>query len=244
MKRLAVLILTYNEEANIADCIRSAAFADETIVIDSDSTDCTREIAESLGARCVVHPMDEGFAAQRNFALTLTEADWVFYLDADERLAPEAGPELRRCMAEAPAAWEIRRLNVVFGQLMHHGVHRPDDSLRLYPRTAVHWKGRVHEQAEIQLPIRKMQAVMHHYTYNDWHSYFLTFNKYTSLAAQSLRERGRQTSNSAILLHPIAAFFKAYILKQGFRDGFLGFIMSSMAAFYTMVKYLKLKYMK
>ena len=87
MTRLAVLILTYNEEKNIADCIRTAGFADEVVVVDSGSSDRTRELAESLGARCVVHPMEEGFAAQRNFALTATDADWVFYLDADERFA-------------------------------------------------------------------------------------------------------------------------------------------------------------
>ena len=245
MTRLAVLILTYNEEKNIADCIRTAGFADEVVVVDSGSSDRTRELAESLGARCVVHPMEEGFAAQRNFALTATDADWVFYLDADERLTPEAGEEIRQ-LAEAgePAVWEIKRLNVVFGQLMHYGPHRPDYSLRLYQRESVHWEGTVHEHAETTLPVRRMREVMHHYTYNDWETYFAKFNQYTSLAAKALRERGRQTSCSAILLHPAAAFFKAYILKQGYREGFLGFIMSCMAMFSTMVKYLKLKYMK
>ena len=244
MKQLAVLILTYNEEKNIADCIRSAAFADEIIVIDSGSTDRTRELAEGLGAKFLVHSMDEGFAAQRNFALTTTTADWVLYLDADERLTAVVEPEVRRCMEEEPAAWEIKRLNVVFGQLMKHGTHRPDYSLRLYPRQAVHWEGEVHEQADVRLPIRRLQSVMHHYTYDDWEAYFAKFNKYTTLAAKSLKERGRRTSCAAILLHPAAAFFKAYILKQGFRDGFLGFVMSGMTMFYTMVKYLKLKYMK
>ena len=241
MKKLAVLILTYNEEANIEDCIRSAAFADEIVLIDSGSTDRTRSLAESLGARFVVHAMDEGFAAQRNFALTQTDADWVFYLDADERMTTEAGDEVRALVELGePAAYEIRRMNIVLGQMMHHGAHRPDYSRRLYPRQAVEWEGVVHESARTTVPLRRMKHVMHHYTYKDWETYFQKFNRYTTLAAQNVYELGRRAGLVQILLHPVFGFTKAYILKQGFRDGFLGFVMSVMAMFSTFVKYLKL----
>ncbi|MGL5269363.1 MAG: glycosyltransferase family 2 protein, partial [Selenomonadaceae bacterium] len=146
MKKTAVLILTYNEEKNIADCIKSAAFADEVVVVDSASTDKTCEIAKQLGAKVCIHPMN-GFAEQRNFALEQTEADWVFYLDADERLTPQAAEEIQRLTTEEPSAYEIKRINIIFGQMMRHGEHAPDYSLRLYPRQAIRWEGKIHEQA-------------------------------------------------------------------------------------------------
>ncbi len=244
MSKLSVLILTYNEEKNIADCIESALFADEILLIDSGSTDATQVIAEGLGARVVAHPMQTGgFAAQRNFALEQTDADWVFYLDADERLTPQAGEEIRAIVEKGEAAaWEIKRLNIVLGQMMHYGAHRPDWSLRLYPRSAVRWSGAVHEAAEICVPKHRMQQIMHHYTYKDWDSYFQKFNRYTTMAAETLNHNGKKAGMAKVLLHPPFAFIKAYILRQGFRDGFLGFIMSVMAGFAVLVKYLKLRY--
>lgn len=139
MSRLAILILTRNEEVHIEACMESASFADEIVVVDSGSTDRTQAIAESMGARFVTHPMgDDGFAGQRNFALTQTTADWVFYLDADERIEAAAAEEIRRIVSEdLPAAYRVERKNIVFGQLMRHGGHRPDFVYRLYPHTAI-----------------------------------------------------------------------------------------------------------
>ena len=144
MSRLAILILTRNEEVHIEACMESASFADEIVVVDSGSTDRTQAIAESMGARFVTHPMgDDGFAGQRNFALTQTTADWVFYLDADERIEADAAEEIRRIVSEdLPAAYRVERKNIVFGQLMRHGGHRPDFVDRLYPRTAIRWRGK------------------------------------------------------------------------------------------------------
>ena len=128
--KLTVIILTHNEERHIEACIRSAAFADEILVIDDESSDSTPAIAQGLGARVVTHPLAGDFAGQRNFALTQTDADWVFYVDADERVNPETEAELRRIMAaDARAVYEIRRINVVFGQRMYYGGHHPDYSL-------------------------------------------------------------------------------------------------------------------
>ena len=120
MLRLAVLILTRNEEAHIEACIKSASFADEIVVIDSGSIDKTQAIAESMGAKFITHPMGEdGFAGQRNFALTQTTADWVFYLDADERIQEEAAREIRRIVSDDnPAVYQVERKNIVFGKMM------------------------------------------------------------------------------------------------------------------------------
>jgi len=245
-QRLAVLILTCNEEKNIADCIGSAQFADEIVIVDSGSTDHTCEIAAKLGARVCRRAMGEdGFAGQRNFALAQTTADWVFYLDADERMTPEAGAEVRRLVEQnEPAAYEIKRMNIVFGQMMKYGGHGPDWSMRLYPRTAVQWHGVVHEHVDMKLPIHQMKAVMHHYTYTDWHRYFVKFNQYTTLMAEKMKEEGKTASFAAIVFHPPYAFFRFYILQRGFLEGKLGFIFAMFHGFYTLAKYVKLYYIQ
>lgn len=241
MPRLAVLILTRNEEKNIAACIESAAFADEIVVVDSGSTDGTERIAREMGARFVVHPMDDaGFAGQRNFALTVATAEWVLYLDADERLTAELAAEVRATVeAGEEKIYLIQRENVVFGQLMHYGTHRPDWVPRLYPRTAIHWTGRVHEGIETSLPEARLRAPMRHYTYTTWRQYLEKFNRYTTLAAESVAPTPKKVTRAGALGHAVFAFISDYILHQGFRDGFLGLVMSIMAANYRLMKYLK-----
>ena len=243
MASLAVVILTLNENENIRDCIKTASFADEVLVVDSGSNDGTQDIACSLGARVIERPMDEsGFAGQRNFALAQTEMGWVFYLDADERLTSDAAEEIQAIVKKGiPSAWEIRRINFVMGQEMRYGAHRPDWSLRLYPRDSVQWEGTVHERALVAVPTKRMSACMHHYTYTNWEVYFQKFNRYTSIAAESLHAKGKRAPIWKTALDPLYTVFKMYILKTGFLDGWLGFVMSVMAGFYTFVKYLKLR---
>lgn len=242
MHKLAVLILTRNEEAHIEACIKSAFFADEIVVIDSGSTDKTQVIAESMGAKFILHPMGaDGFAGQRNFALTQTTADWVFYLDADERIQEEAAREIRRIVSDGnPAAYQVERKNIVFGKMMHHGGHRPDFVYRLYPRTAIHWQGKVHEGIETDLPRKTLHNVLLHYTYTTWKQYFAKFNQYTSLAAQSMFARNKRVGTAGTLGHAGYTFIRDYLLRGGFLDGFMGLTMSVMASVYTFVKYLKL----
>ena len=237
-----MLILTRNEEAHIEACIKSASFADEIVVIDSGSIDKTQAIAESMGAKFITHPMGEdGFAGQRNFALTQTTADWVFYLDADERIQEEAAREIRRIVSDDnPAVYQVERKNIVFGKMMHHGGHRPDFVYRLYPRTAIHWQGKVHEGIETDLPRKTLHNVLLHYTYTTWKQYFAKFNQYTSLAAQSMFERNKRVGKAGALGHAVFTFIRDYLLRGGFLDGFMGLTMSMMASVYTFVKYLKL----
>ena len=243
--KLAVIILTHNEERHIAACIESAAFADEILVIDDQSTDRTVELARAAGARVIARALAGDFAAQRNFALTQTDADWVLYVDADERVQPETEAELVRIMAEGVrAVYEIKRINVAFGQRMYYGGHRPDYSQRFYPRLAVHWVGRIHEHIESDLPVLRMGGSLLHYTYTDWDRYLLKFNLYTTLMAEKRYADGKRASFLKILLDPPFAFFRDYVLLRGFLDGRLGFILAMFHGFYTMVKYVKLYHME
>lgn len=241
--KLAVIILTRNEENNIEACVKSAAFADETIVIDSESDDATAKIAEQNGARVYRRAMDEtGFAGQRNFALQKTFADWVFYLDADERILPETAKEITAAVSGVRAAYSVKRLNVVFGQLMRYGGHRPDYVVRLFPRDAVEWEGVVHERAVTSLNVIKLKNPLHHYTYTDWERYFEKFNQYTTLMAKKMGDAGKVATFADILFHPLYAFFRFYVLQLGFLDGKQGFIFAVNHYFYTMIKYVKRYY--
>ncbi len=244
MAKLAVIILTRNEEANIEAAMESAAFADEIVVVDSGSTDRTQELAEANGAKFISHPMNEqGFAGQRNFALSQTEADWVFYLDADERITMKAAQEIGHLVElNELAAYKIKRQNIVFGQMMKYGEHRPDWCIRLFPRNSVHWLGEVHESPEVVIPVKSMKHTMEHYTYNDWDRYFDKFNQYTSLMANRMFENGKRANFADILFHPLFAFVRFYFLRLGFLDGKQGLIFALNHYFYTMIKYVKLYY--
>lgn len=242
--QIAVLILTKNEEQNIVDSISSVSFADEILVIDSGSTDQTQVLARKAGARVLTHPMDgQGFAGQRNFALAQTKADWVFYLDADERVSDALAAEIRAVIEQdADAAYEIKRVSVVMGQEMHYGVYRPDHIARLFPRNAVTWTGVVHERAEVQLPIYRLKAPARHYSDTSWEQYFTKFNQYTTLMADKMQQQGKHTGFLGMQLHALYAFFQMYIIKQGFRDGRQGFLLCLYHYFYTLTKYVKLYY--
>lgn len=244
MSTLAVLILTYNEEQNIAACMASAGFADEIILIDSLSTDQTVAIAQKLGAKVVSRPLTEGFASQRNFALTQTRADWVLYLDADERLTIELAREITTIVQKnQPLAYEILRKNIVFGQPVHYGGNTPDWSRRLYPRTAIHWEGIVHENAQVTVPIRHCREFMIHYTYTSWEKYFVKFNHYTTLMAEKNFAAGKRAKVTDLIFRPLVGFIKMYIMKRGFLDGKMGFILAVLHAVYTFTKYIKLDHL-
>ncbi|MCI6100283.1 MAG: glycosyltransferase family 2 protein [Selenomonas sp.] len=242
MLDLTVIILTKNEEENIGPCIQSASFADEILVIDSGSTDRTRELAEAAGARVILHSFgEEGFAGQRNFALTQTTAKWVFYLDADERMMEEVRTSIEVAIADpAPMTYDVLRQNIVFGHAMHYGAHRPDRCCRLFPRTAVRWVGRVHERPETVLATAHLDGMLQHRTYETWTQYFTKLNQYTSLAAKESFALGKRASKSVVLGHALFALFREYVLRGGFLDGFYGLVMSVTAGIYRMTKYLKL----
>lgn len=241
MPTLAVLILTYNEEQNIQPCIESVRFADEIVVVDSLSTDHTVSLAQKLGAKVVSRPMTEGFAGQRNFALSQTQADWVLYLDADERITPNLAQEIREIVqANQLFAFEIMRKNIVFGKPIHYGGHAPDWSRRLYPRNAIQWEGCVHESANVTVPIRQCHESMVHYTYTSWEKYLTKSNQYTTLMAEKNFAAGKHAGVTDLIFRPIFGFVKMYIFKRGFLDGKLGLILAILHAFYTFTKYIKL----
>lgn len=242
MTSLSVLVLTHNEEDNIRECLESASFADEIIVVDDASSDGTVAIAENLGAKVFHRRLNGDFGAQKTFAIQQATNDWVFILDADERFTPDLISEIQALIQTSPnACYAVRRENRFLSGKATHGALRPDWVVRLMPKQGSTIEGKVHESLVTQLPTKKLEGYLIHYPYKDWHSYFVKFNKYTTLAAESYFQSGKLCSFIRdIVIRPILAFFKVYFINLGFLDGRLGFVFSVNHYFYTMMKYVKL----
>mgnify|MGYP004485412889 CR=1 FL=1 len=245
MSTVSVIILTHNEEENIVDCIQSVSFADQVLVIDDFSTDTTLEKAQQLGAKVIQHPMNGDFGGQRNFAIAQADTDWILFLDADERISPQLGREIKAVIEDVDryAYWIVRENRFHFNKATH-GVLRPDWVLRLIPRDGASVEGYVHEAIRSTYPSKRLSGPMYHYTYDNWNQYFNKFNNYTTLSAEKYRDKGKSCSFvKDIILRPMWAFIKMYILEKGFLDGKIGFILSVNHYFYTMTKYVKLYYL-
>lgn len=241
MPTLAVLILTKNEGHNIQDCLKSAQGADELVVIDDLSTDNTVALAEALGAEVFSNKL-MGFASQFNFALEQTKADWVFYLDADERCSPGLIEEIRRHILEKPnLAGTIVRKNFAFGQRHRFGVLRPDRVPRLFPRTAIRWEGLVHPHPHYNLSATGLKGHLIHLTYRNWEHYFNKFNHYTSLWAKDAQGKGAKAGLLSAFAHSAWGFFKMFIYHLGFLDGPVSWILCYYHFGYTLAKYVKLR---
>ncbi len=241
---LTVLILAKNEEINIRACIESVLFADEIIVIDDFSTDRTAEIARSLGAKVVQRAMEGNWGEQQTFAIQQAGSEWVYFIDADERMTPELAAEV--CAAvkrNEKHAYRNARLNHFWGQELRHGGWYPDYGIHLLPKEGSYVTGFVHPQIHHPYTEKKIHQHMMHYPYRSWEHYFNKFNRYTELAAKKNKENGKRVNFFFdIIIRPWVAFFKMYIIKAGWRDGKIGFILASFHFAYTMAKYVKLAY--
>jgi glycosyltransferase involved in cell wall biosynthesis len=239
---LTVITLAKNEEHNIKDCLASTSFADEVIVIDDCSDDRTAEIAAAMGAKVHRRAMNGDYAAQYNFAVDQAGGDWIMIVDADERVTPELQAAVREVIARGEnAGYEIPHINYIFGEPMWHGGWYPNYGLRLFPRGTVRHEGLVHSRMVHSLPIKRIDSPYIHYPYATWDRYFKKFDTYTTLTAkEKLAEGQRVNFFNDLVLRPLFAFVRMYILKSGWRDGRMGFIMAAFHGFYTMTKYAKL----
>ena len=243
---LTALILAKNEEKNIAACIKSVLFAGEVIVIDDYSTDRTVAIAKELGAKVVQRAMNGNWGEQQTFAIRQAAHDWVYFIDADERMTPQLRTEVERAVQlDEKYTYRNARLNYFWGQPLLHGGWYPDYGIHLLPKEGSYVTGFVHPEIHHAYEERKLPEAAHliHYPYRDWEHYFNKLNRYTQLAAQKNKAAGKTAAFADIILHPLAAAFKMYILKSGWRDGKIGFVLACFHYFYTMAKYVKLYYL-
>lgn len=240
MVDVSVLILTRNEERNIKDCIESCLpFAKEIIVIDDGSTDGTKEIAESLGARVISHAMAGNWGQQQTFAIQQSTCSWIFFIDADERCTPELARAIETLVTKNEKfAYRIGRRNLFHFNKANHGTLRPDHVTRLMPTKDSRVEGFVHPAIITPYPVKVIPEFIYHYTYDNWQQYYGKFNNYTELAARKYLEEGKHCSVIRdIVLRPIWAFIKVYFLNLGFLDGRLGWVFAWNHFVYTMMKY-------
>jgi glycosyltransferase involved in cell wall biosynthesis len=242
---LSVILITRNEAHNVADCLRSVAFADEWIVVDSASTDTTREIAAALGAEVVTTHDWPGFGAQKNRALAQARGDWVLSIDADERVDAALAAQIRavigRAPADGPAAYEFSRLSSFCGQWMRHGDWYPDRVLRLFRREAGRFSDDlVHERLLVSGAVGRLAGELRHLTMPSLENALEKMNRYTSGRALDRQRAGKRGSLSAALGHALWAFVRGYLFKHGFLDGRLGFVLAVYVAEGTYYRYLKM----
>jgi len=238
---LSVTIITRNESAHIEACLASVDWADERLVVDCGSTDDTVALAERAGARVIVHEWP-GYAAQKNFAASLATHDWILSVDADERVTPELADEVANLLATTPAAagYRVPRLTWHLGRWFRTTDWYPDYQLRLYDRRRGRWKTRrVHESVDVDGTPGQLRHDLQHYAYRDITHHLETISRYTTLAAQDLFDSGRRVGASDVIIHPIAAFLRNYVLRRGIVDGVPGLIVSTMNAFYVFLKIAK-----
>src|SRR5579859_2783658 len=214
--RLSVAIITLNEEKNLGRTLDSVKWADEIVVVDSGSTDRTREIAEKYGVRSIVEPW-RGFAAQKNFAIEQCKGDWVLSLDADEEVTRELQAEIQRILADANTRQDVvgylmPRKNHFLGRWLRHGGLYPDAKLRLFRKGAARYQPQlVHESMVADGPTIQLSGALNHHAYADIASFVEHLNRYSSLGAEmAVAERPRGFNLLMILLNPKATFIKNY----------------------------------
>ncbi len=251
---LSVIVITRNAAHNLHDCLQSVKdLANEVVVIDSNSTDATREIARQHGA-VVSQPADwPGFGPQKQRALDLATCDWVLSLDADERVTPELAQDIRQVLqadareatsAPARAAYQMPRLSWYCGKFIRHSGWQPDHVLRLFPRTQARFSNDlVHERVISELPLKTLHNHLLHYSYLNFSQVLSKTDAYSSASAQQAFAKGKRATVAGALGHGAWAFFRTYVIRAGFLDGAHGLALAISNAEASYYKYLKLWWM-
>lgn len=237
----SVTVIALNAADQIEACLKSAAFADEIVVVDSGSTDGTVEIARKYGAR-VIQQDWLGFGPQKQFAVEQARHDWVLCLDCDERISERLRINIESVLHEPQfQAYRMPRCNRFMGRWLRHGEGYPDLSLRLFNRQAAHWSAdAVHEKVVTAAAVGKMEGDLLHESAESLASYMDKQNRYTTLQAQILFERGKRASVLQLIFSPLLRFIKFYLFRLGFLDGAPGLIHILIGCFNSFMKYAKL----
>jgi glycosyltransferase involved in cell wall biosynthesis len=240
--RLSVIVIARNESARIRACLESVAFADERVVVDSGSTDDTVAIARACGARVEQTSDWPGFGPQKNRALDLATGEWVFSIDADERVTPALRVQIQAAIAQPRFdAYSVNRSSSYCGQYMRHSGWYPDRIVRLFRRGHARFSDDlVHESLQVQGTVGRLDGELLHESFADFESVLDKVNRYSTAGAQALHAKGKKGSFGKALVHGMAAFLRTYVVKRGFLDGRLGFALALSNAQGTYYRYLKL----
>ena len=233
--QISATIITFNEGERIGRCLRSVAWCDEIVVVDSGSTDLTCRIAEDAGAR-VLRRDWPGYVRQKNRAAEEARFDWILSLDADEELSPRLRAELESLHGRDSdlAGYSMPRLAHYLGGWIRHSGWYPDRKIRLYDRRRGRWTGgAVHESVQVDGPVGRLQGDLLHYTCDSLSEHIQRVDRYTSLAADELAAEGKRIGWRGLTLAPLWKFLRTFIVESGWRDGYRGLFIAQMAAFYV-----------
>ena len=242
---LSVVIVAKNEARNIADCVASAAFADEVLVLDSGSTDNTSALAAQAGAKTLQTDWP-GYGPQVARGIRMATSSWVLSLDADERITPALRDEIQAAIRSgAFDGYRIPRLSEFCGRFIHHSGWRPDHTLRLARREVAGFTDHfLHAHMTVAGRVADLQAHLIHYSYPDIHDVLEKLDRYSSGHARDMLQAGQTASVGKAVWHGAVAFLRTYIVRRGFLDGQHGLMLAVYNAEYTYYKYIKLMFMK
>ncbi|MFT3745344.1 MAG: glycosyltransferase family 2 protein [Pyrinomonadaceae bacterium] len=242
--KISATIIVRNEEHNIADVCETVAWADEIVVVDSDSTDGTVEIARRYTDK-VFNREWNGYKDKHEFADAQTTGDWIFWIDADERVTPELKESIEKLRSkpesELAEGYKIARKTEYLDRWIMHSGWFPDYQMRLYRKKSSYWDGVApHQTARVNGRIDTLDGEFLHYTKRDLGEHHRVTESYASLAAEHMANEGITIGAFGMLSNAIAAFVRTYLLKQGFRDGVQGMIIAGFTAYGVFLKYAKL----
>ncbi|MBC7258199.1 MAG: glycosyltransferase family 2 protein [Chloroflexi bacterium] len=232
--KIAAVVLTKNEARHIADCLATLAWADERVVFDSFSDDATVDIARASGARVIQHAF-RGYASQRNAALEQVAADWIFFVDADERATPELGAEIRQVVHRPEVGWWVPRKNIIWGKHIRHTGWSPDYQMRLLKRGFARYDParEVHEVGLLDGGEGYLRNPLTHYNYDTVRQFLQKQGRYTEYEARILLESGVVPRARGLVGQPLREFWRRFVQLQGYKDGGHGLLLSVLMAYYA-----------
>lgn len=239
--KISVAIITLNAAEVLDRCLHSVAFADEIIVLDQGSNDNTDEVCQRHGA-ILLQSEWLGFGLTKQKAVDACRNRWVLSIDTDEEVTPELRAAIENLPAEpAQSAYTVNRLSRFLGRWIHHCGWHPEHVVRLFDRQRAAFNDKkVHEAIESIGPVGSLGGLLHHHTYETMEQYVEKLNRYTTLAAEEMHERGRTTSLWQAVLRAEATFWRMFVLQGGVRDGWVGAVLCWSSGFYVLTKYVKL----
>ncbi len=243
MLPLSVVIITHNEERNIARCLDSVkSIADDIVVVDSFSTDSTRKICERYPVNFITHSW-EGYSLTKNFANNSAKYNWILSLDADEALSAELAQSIEKLkQGDQLLTCEFDRMTNYCGKWIRHCGWYPDTKIRIFDRTIAHWEGVIHEKLNFtkNTPVVHLAGDCLHYSYYDKAQHLQQADKFTTIAAKHFYSQGNKNPAYKLYLSPLLKFIQSYFLQLGFLDGTAGFQVCRISAFASYLKYKKI----
>lgn len=236
---ISVTVITLNEEKNIADCLECLSWADEIVVLDSESSDRTVEIAKRYTDKVFIEEW-QGQGSHKNRAAELAQGPWIFSIDADERVSSELAVEIQRAVEMSSyAGYKVRRKNLYRGRWVRHGGWWPDWVIRLYRKHDICFNNRaIHESLIIDEPVGKLQEALIHYSFNSAGEFLERANKYAIYQAEDMYQEGIRASVFTAISHSLFSFIKTFLLRGGILDGFSGILISTYNSIGTFYKYM------